>query len=147
MGHFCPPGSVSGFRIRIRIHCLIGSGSETLSIATADSCIHKDKTRYRHAYFCTPTVAAAQIIKDDMVRCLAILQYLTLSAQIHKKCSCECCHAQPEKLSVKYINAHGKARPKVVALINSFSFHHPSHYLCLYHHVSIYCGMFDSHLF
>ncbi len=36
MGHFCPPGSGSGFRIRIRIHwpdlirILYGSGSETL---------------------------------------------------------------------------------------------------------------------
>jgi len=88
------------------------------------------------------SVAATQKSKDDAVRCLAILQYLTLSAPIRKKCSCECCHAEPEKLSEKYINAQGKASPKVFALINSFSLHHPSHYLCLYHrYVSICCGM------
>jgi hypothetical protein len=30
-------------------------------------------------------VAVAQISKDDALRCLAILQYLTLLAQIHKR--------------------------------------------------------------
>jgi hypothetical protein len=33
------------------------------------------------------SVAAAPIGKDDVLRCTAVLQYLTLSTQIHRTCS------------------------------------------------------------
>jgi hypothetical protein len=52
------PNPLSDY-IRIRIHCLIISGSETLSNSyrcrwPADTCIHEDKSHYCHAYYCTP---------------------------------------------------------------------------------------------